>query len=90
MVGLLTGPGLLQSPVPGSSWSYGPSPEPVFPPQPWLGSLPANDLSSARMPGKLLFTIFSEIKGVMLGSQDPLSQTNKQASSCGALFRHDL
>lgn len=55
------------------------SPELIFSLTPWLGLFPANNVKSACVPGELLFKIFSEFKGVMVGSQDRLSKTNKQA-----------
>lgn len=47
--------------------------------KPWLELFPANNVKYAFVPGELLFMIFLELKGVMLGSQDHLSKTNKQA-----------
>lgn len=56
-----------------------PYPELIFSLKPWLELFPANNVKYACVPGELLFMIFLELKGVMLGSQDHLSKTNKQA-----------
>ena len=77
-----------QSSVPGSSWSCLSILWTDLSLKPWLGLLPTNNVKSAYVSGKLLLEIFSESKGVMLGSQDYLSQTNKQAVR--GLFPYDL
>lgn len=72
----------------GAAGHMCPSSELIFPWKPWLALLPTNNVKSACVPGELLLKIFSESKGVMLGSQDYLSQTNKQAVR--GLFPYDL
>lgn len=63
----------------GAAGHICPSPELIFSLKPWLGSFPANNVKSSCVPGEMPFEIFSESKGVMLGSEDHLSKTNKRA-----------
>lgn len=61
-----------------SSCPLCPSPELVSSLKLWPEWFPADSVKSASVPGERLFRIFLEFKGVMLGSQGPLSKTNKQ------------